>query len=284
MHQASSQAKMRVISWNVNGIRAVAGKNNLGEPLCDGQASCMSDLNSRYNPDVLVLQEIKCNSINDMEKFRVLYPHIITSFAEKKGYSGVAVMSKKAPLDAFCDFRGLAPGTVLPPYEREGRLVTAVFDEAVVVGVYVPNAKAGLARIDERGHWEAVILAHLAWVKAAHPQKALIYCGDLNVAHQEIDICNAKANAKSAGFSPQERGWFGQLLASGMIDTFRHMNPGLVKYSWWSPITRARTRNAGWRIDYCLLDAAHAAMLRRAEILNDVFGSDHCPVLVEIGS
>jgi exodeoxyribonuclease-3 len=110
----------------------------------------------------------------------------------------------------------------------------------------------------------------------------MIYCGDLNVAHQEIDICNPKSNAKSAGYSPQERGWFGGLLASGMIDTFRHLNPGVVKYSWWSPITRARTRNAGWRIDYCLLDAAHAAMLRRAEILNDVFGSDHCPVLLEI--
>jgi exodeoxyribonuclease-3 len=274
---------MRVISWNVNGIRAVSKKNSDGEPLCDGQISCMSDLNVRYNPDVLVLQEIKCNSIDDMEKFRVLYPHINASFAEKKGYSGVAVMSKMAPLEVFYDFRGegsLAANAA--PYAREGRLVTAVFEGAVVLGVYVPNAKAGLARIDERGHWEMAMLAHIAWVKAAYPEKAVIYCGDLNVAHQEIDICNPKSNAKSAGYSPQERGWFGGLLASGMIDTFRQMNPGVVKYSWWSPITRARSRNAGWRIDYCLLDAAHRGMLRAAEILNDVFGSDHCPVLVDI--
>jgi exodeoxyribonuclease-3 len=278
---------MRVISWNVNGIRAVAGKNAAGEPLCEGQISCMSDLNVRYAPDVLVLQEIKCNSVSDMEKFRVLYPHIAASFAEKKGYSGVAVMSKKAPQEVFYDFRGEHPHLIASPanaapYAREGRLVTAVFEEAVVVGVYVPNAKAGLVRIDERGHWEMAMLAHLAWVKAAYPYKAMIYCGDLNVAHQEIDICNPKSNTKSAGYSPQERGWFSQLLACGMIDTFRHLNPGVVKYSWWSPITRARTRNAGWRIDYCLLDAAQAAMLRRAEILNDVFGSDHCPVLLEI--
>jgi exodeoxyribonuclease-3 len=280
---------MRVISWNVNGIRAVAKKNNYGQPLCIGQISCINDLADRYSPDVLVLQEIKCNSMSDIDGFRGLFPHIYASFAEKKGYSGVAIMSKKAPQEIFYDFRGdeaiygATPANAAP-YAREGRLVTTVFDEAVVVGVYVPNSKLGLTRIDERGHWEMAILAHLVWIKAAYPYKAIIYCGDLNVAHQEIDIYNPKSNTKSAGFSPQERGWFSKLLACGMIDTFRHLNPTVVKYSWWSPITRARTRNAGWRIDYCLLDADHAAMLRNAEILNDVFGSDHCPVLIDVSN
>lgn len=274
---------MRIISWNVNGIRAVAKKNNRGEPLCSGEQGCISDLNCRYNPDVLVLQEIKTNSMRDFEQFGVLFPHQHAVFAEKKGYSGVAVLSKVAPLEVIEGFRGVyADAANGAAFGREGRLLTAVFVGCVVVGAYVPNAKAGLVRIDERGQWEAAMLAHLAWVKAVHPDKAVVYCGDLNVAHTEIDLCNPRANMRAAGFSPQERGWFGSLLASGMIDTFRQLHPGVVKYSWWSPITRARTRNAGWRIDYCLVDVAHSGQVASADILNDVFGSDHCPVFLEI--
>lgn len=274
---------MRVISWNVNGVRAVAKKNSRGGAMSVGEMNCICDLNSRYNPDVLVLQEIKTNSMNDLELYKGIFPHISATFAEKKGYSGVAVLSKAVPAEVIEGFRGAyGEAANAASFGREGRLLTAVFPGYVVVGAYVPNAKAGLARIDERGQWETAMLAHLAWVKATHPDKVMVYCGDLNVAHQEIDLCNPKSNAKSAGFSPQERGWFGSLLASGMIDTYRHLNPATVKYSWWSPITRARDRNAGWRIDYCLVDAAHADKAVTADILNDVFGSDHCPVLVDL--
>lgn len=274
---------MRIISWNVNGIRAVAKKNGRGETLCDGEQSCISDLNCRYNPDVLVLQETKTNSLRDFEQFNSLFPYQYAVFAEKKGYSGVAVLSKTAPvevIEGFCGTYGNAANAA--SFGREGRLLTAVYAGCAVVGAYVPNAKAGLTRIDERGQWEAAMLGHLAWVKGAHPDKVLVYCGDLNVAHNEIDICNAKANMRSAGFSPQERGWFSGLLASGMVDTFRERNPGVIKYSWWSPITKARQRNAGWRIDYCLVDSAHSGQVVAADILNDVFGSDHCPVLVDL--
>ena len=274
---------MRIISWNVNGIRAVTKKNSRGEALCVWEMNCICDLNARYRPDVLVLQETKTNSLGDFEPFRADFPHISATFADKKGYSGVAVLSKTAPAEVIEGFRGAsADAGNGATFGREGRLLTAVFAGCVVVGAYVPNSKAGLARIDERGQWETAMLAHLGWVKAMHPDKVLVYCGDLNVAHQEIDLCNPKGNAKSAGFSPQERGWFGGLLASGMIDTFRHLNPEVIKYSWWSPITRARTRNAGWRIDYCLVDAPHISQVVAVDILNDVFGSDHCPVFLEI--
>jgi exodeoxyribonuclease-3 len=279
---------MRIISWNVNGVRAVTKKNSRGDQLQVGEINCICDLNARYNPDVLVLQETKTNSLKDFEPFRGDFPHISATFAEKKGYSGVAVLSKVAPVEVIEGFRagelggGYADAANAAAFGREGRLLTAVFAGSVVVGAYVPNSKTGLLRIEERGQWELAMLAHLAWAKGTYPDKVLVYCGDLNVAHQEIDLCNPRANMKAAGFSPQERGWFGGLLASGMIDTFRHLNPTTVKYSWWSPITKARQRNAGWRIDYCLVDSAHMANIITAEILNDVFGSDHCPVFVEV--
>jgi exodeoxyribonuclease-3 len=273
--------KMRIISWNVNGIRAVSKKNIRGEPLADGELDCIMDLNSKYNPDVLVLQEIKTSSDTDVTLYSNIFPHITVSSAEKKGYSGVAILSKQAPIKVNTGFHHVQMSDAnAASYAKEGRIITAEFTTHIVVGVYVPNSKSGLSRIGERGEWEKHIQMHLNYTKIKSKCKTIIYCGDLNVAHNEIDICNPKSNKNSSGFTPQERGWFGDLLASGFTDTFRHLHPIDIKYSWWSPITKARERNAGWRIDYIL--ASDSSKLIAADILNDVYGSDHCPVLTDL--
>ncbi len=272
---------MRIISWNVNGIRAVSKKNSNGEPLNEGEMDCIMDLNAKYNPDVLVLQEIKTSSDNDVTRYSNIFPYITVSSAEKKGYSGVAILSKQAPIKVTAGFYHAQMSDASEmSYAKEGRIITAEFERHIVVGVYVPNSKAGLIRIDERGAWENHIKLHLNYTKIKSKGKQIIYCGDLNVAHNEIDICNPKSNKNSSGFTLQERGWFGELLGSGFIDTFRHLHPNTVKYSWWSPITKARGRNAGWRIDYIL--TSDSSKLIAADILNDIFGSDHCPVIVDL--
>lgn len=277
----NDQNKMRVISWNVNGVRAVAKKNINGEPLTVGENDCILELNSKYNPDVLCLQEIKTDSPADLEKYRAAFPHITVSSAEKKGYSGVAVLSKDAPIKTMIGFyhvqmRGAADSS----YSKEGRLITAEFDKYVVVGTYVPNSKSDLSRLTERGAWERDIKAHLNLTRVKS-KKPVIYCGDLNVAHQEIDNCNPKSNKGCSGFTVEERGWFSELLAVGFTDTYRVLWPTTIKYSWWSPITKARGRNKGWRIDYVLVSSEGAGTLVAADILNDVYGSDHCPVMAD---
>jgi exodeoxyribonuclease-3 len=272
---------MRIISWNVNGIRAVSKKNSRGEPLAEGQLDCIMDLNAKYNPDILVLQEIKTSSAEDVTLYNKIFPHITVSSAEKKGYSGVAILSKMKPIKVNTGFHHPQMEEAnTTSYAKEGRIITAEFNECIVIGAYVPNSKSGLVRIDERGEWEKHMLLHLNYTKIKSKGKQIIYCGDLNVAHNEIDICNPKSNKNSAGFSPEERGWFGELLASGFTDTYRHLHPTDVKYSWWSPITKARGRNAGWRIDYILVSDPNK--LIAADILNDIYGSDHCPVLADI--
>lgn len=274
---------MRVISWNVNGIRAVNKKNINGETCSPNENNCICELNDKYNPDILVLQEIKTQSFIDLEEYRQIFPYIAANTAEKKGYSGVAILSKHPPLATntgfyHCQMKDAQERT----YSREGRLITVEFEKIIIVGTYVPNSKIGLTRLDERGQWETDIKMHLSLTKIKSHGKPVIYCGDLNVAHQDIDICNPKTNKKSAGFSIKECNWFTDLLNAGWVDTYRFLNPNTVKYSWWSPITRGRSRNVGWRIDYVLLDKDHHNILQSADILNDVFGSDHCPVMADL--
>ena len=274
---------MRIISWNVNGVRAVSKKNKTGVPVANGEQNVIRALAAEYQPDVLFLQEIKTSSPADLTAYGDIFQSVSVFSAEKKGYSGVALLSKVKPLKVSAGF--YHPEMVdasAASYNREGRLLTAEFETLIVVGAYVPNAKSSLERLDERGQWEAHIREHMRLCRENATGKAIVYCGDMNVAHTEADISNPKSNKNSAGFTPQERGWFGELLGAGFIDSWRVLNPAAIKYSWWSPITRARSRNAGWRIDYVLLSAEHRDRLVGAEILNDVFGSDHCPVMIDV--
>ena len=249
---------MRLVTWNVNGLRACLGKGFL-------------DFAAAADADVICLQETK------------LQPHQIElelpgyqlywNSAEKKGYSGTAVFTRVAPLE-------VAYGMGLDQHDHEGRLITAEFDGFYLVCCYTPNAQEGLARIDYRMQWEDDLRDYLMELDRAKP---VILCGDLNVAHQEIDLKNPKTNRGNAGFSDQEREKMTALLSSGFTDTFRYLYPDVTgAYSWWSYRFHARENNAGWRIDYFIVSDRLRDKIRRAEILSDVQGSDHCPVLLDL--
>lgn len=249
---------MKLISWNVNGLRACMGKGFL-------------EFAAEQSPDALCLQETK------MQEGQAEVPlHEYAQFwnsAEKKGYSGTAVFSKKAPLS-------VVNGMEIEEHNKEGRVITAEYDAFYLVTVYTPNAQDGLKRLPYRMEWDD---AFRNYVKKLDETKPVIICGDLNVAHQEIDLKNPKTNRKNAGFSDEERGKMTELLEAGFVDTFRHFNPTLEgAYSWWSYRFHAREKNAGWRIDYFLVSERLIDKVKRVEILSDVFGSDHCPVLIEI--
>ena len=249
---------MKLISWNVNGLRAVLKKNFL-EFLADEK------------PDVLCLQETKCTP-DDVEQ---LWPASYTTYwncAEKKGYSGTAIFTKARPL-AVTNHMGIAE------HDREGRVITAEYGDFFLVNVYTPNSKRELERLPYRQEWDAAFLKHL---KKLERKKPVIFCGDLNVAHTEIDLANPKANVRNHGFTIEERNGFTAFINAGFVDTFREFEKGGGHYSWWSPMAGARSRNVGWRIDYFLLSAALRPRLKKARILSDVMGSDHCPVVIEM--
>lgn len=249
---------MKYISWNVNGIRACVTKGFL-------------DYFKEVDADAFCLQETKLQA-GQIELDLPGY-HQYWNYAEKKGYSGTAIFTKKEPLS-------VQYGLGIPEHDTEGRVITLEFENHYLVTVYTPNAKSELARIDYRMQWEDAFLGHL---KALENNKPVIVCGDLNVAHQEIDLKNPKTNRGSAGFSDEERGKFSDLLESGFIDTFRHFYPETEgAYSWWSYRFKAREKNAGWRIDYFLVSAVLKEALKAAEIHRDILGSDHCPVVLEI--
>ena len=247
---------MKFISWNVNGFRAVLGKG-------------FADIFSSLDADFFCLQETKMQPGQaDFE------PEGYKSYwfsAEKKGYSGTAIFAKHEPLSVSYGLDG--------KHMDEGRVITLEYADFYLVCAYVPNAQDGLKRIDYRMEFEDDMRAYLS---ALDKLKPIIYCGDLNVAHNEIDLKNAKANIGNAGFSYEERGKLGELLDAGFTDTFRHLHPDEIKYSWWSYRFRARENNAGWRIDYFLVSDRLAGEINAAEILTEVMGSDHCPVLLEI--
>lgn len=249
---------MKLVSWNVNGLRAVMNKGFM-------------DIFSELDADIFCLQETKLQA-GQIEMELPGYEQFF-NYAERKGYSGTAVFSKIKPLH-------VTYGIGMSEHDTEGRVITAEFDSFYLVNVYTPNSKEGLARIDYRMVWEDDFHAYL---KKLEQSKPVIVCGDLNVANEEIDLKNPKTNRKNAGFSDQEREKIKALLADGFIDTFRYFYPDKTgAYSWWSYRFNARKNNAGWRIDYFIVSESLKDKLVRAEILSDIYGSDHCPVLLEI--
>lgn len=246
---------MKLISWNVNGLRAVMRKMDFLSYLKEEDA------------DIICLQETK---IQDGQVD--LQPegyHVYWNYAVKKGYSGTAVFSKQEPLQFIY-------GIGVEEHDQEGRVITLEFENVYVMTVYTPNSRRGLERIDYRMQWEEALLSYILELDQKKP---VILCGDLNVAHQEIDLKNPKANRNNAGFSDQERGAFTRFLEAGFVDSFRHVYPDLEgAYSWWSYRAGARDRNIGWRIDYFVVSERLKEQIEDASISADVMGSDHCPV------
>ncbi len=249
---------MKFISWNVNGLRAICGK---------GFDKIFGD----FDADAVCLQETKLQQGQIDLAFDGYESY--WNYADKKGYSGTATFTRRKPL-------GCTVGIGVDEHDHEGRVVTVEYDDLYLVNVYVPNAQGELARLPYRMAWEN---AFLAYVKDLDSRKPVVICGDMNVAHKEIDLANPKANRNNPGFSDEERTCFSRLLDNGFVDTFRHFHPDKEKaYSWWSYRFRAREKNIGWRIDYFLVSERLVPRLASAEILCDITGSDHCPVSLEI--
>lgn len=250
--------KMKLISWNVNGLRACLEKGFM-------------DFFRAADADVFCLQEIKLSEGQLDLETPGYYQY--WNYAEKKGYSGTAMFCRQEPLS-------VAYGIGVPEHDHEGRVITAQFPDYYVVTVYTPNAQRELTRLSYRMEWEAAFLAYL---KKLEEHKPVIFCGDLNVAHKEIDLKNPRTNRHNAGFTDEERGCFTKVLESGFVDTFRHFYPDLENaYSWWSYMAQARARNVGWRIDYFVCSQRLAGQLKDAKIHPQVMGSDHCPVELEL--
>ena len=244
---------MKFISWNVNGLRAVAGKG-------------FSESFEALDADFFCLQETKMQA----GQLDLAFPgyQSFWNYADKKGYSGTAIYTRHTPLS-------VSYGMGIDAHDHEGRVITHEYPDFRLVTVYTPNSQDGLRRLDYRMTWEDDFRAYLLRLDA---EKPVIVCGDLNVAHEEIDIRNPKTNRMNAGFTDQEREKMTVLLNSGFIDSFRALHPDEVKYSWWSYRFQAREKNAGWRIDYFLTSARLRDNIAAAEIHNEIFGSDHCPV------
>lgn len=247
---------MKLVSWNVNGFRAVMGKG-------------FADIFDNFDADIFCVQETKMQP--GQADFAPEGYHVFWHSAEKKGYSGTAVFTKHEPIAVSYGISGT--------HTDEGRVITLEYESFYFVCAYVPNAQDGLKRIDYRMQFEDDMRAYLSSLDKVKP---VLYCGDLNVAKEEIDLKNPKSNIGNAGFSYEERGKIAELLSAGFVDSFRALHPDEVKYSWWSYRFKARENNAGWRIDYFIVSERVAKDLVSAEIHNDVFGSDHCPVSIEI--
>ncbi len=251
---------VKLVSWNVNGLRSILRKNFL-------------DFLAREDPDILCLQETRAGP-NDVEQ---LWPATYTTYwnvALKKGYSGTAIFSKTRPLQ-------ISDGMGKSEHDREGRVLAAEYPDFYLVNVYVPNSKRDLSRLTYRQEWDRQFLRYL---KKLERKKPVVFCGDLNVAHTELDLANPKSNVKNHGFTPEERAGFAALLKAGFVDTFREFERGGGHYTWWSQLTGARERNVGWRIDYVLVSEALRSSLKSAFIRCQVLGSDHCPVGIELGA
>ena len=249
---------MKLISWNVNGLRACLQKGFL-------------EYFKEADADVFCLQETKLQAgQHDLE---LPGYHQYWNYAEKKGYSGTALFTKKEPVS-------VTYGIGVPEHDQEGRVITAEFDQYYVIVVYVPNSQRELTRLAYRMQWEE---AFLNYVKGLDAKKPVIYCGDLNVAHQEIDLKNPKTNHKNAGFTDEERNCFTKVLANGFVDSFRYLYPEAKDaYSWWSYMGNARAKNIGWRIDYFVVSEKMKDQIKEAKIHPQVMGSDHCPVELDL--
>ena len=253
-------SSMLLISWNVNGIRAVIKKN-------------FAEFVSEYQPDILCLQETKARAEQVDLPLELAGYRSYWNSAEKPGYSGTAIFSKHEPLK-------ISYGIGVEQHDSEGRVITAEFPDFHLVTVYTPNSQNELRRLPYRQQWDADFLQYCKDLELSKP---VIFCGDLNVAHQEIDLARPKQNRNSAGFSDEERANFDKIAAEGFVDTFRHFYPDQTDaYSWWSYRAGARGKNIGWRLDYFCVSNSLVERVKAAEILSDVLGSDHCPVTLEI--
>lgn len=249
---------MKFVSWNVNGLRAVVQKD-------------FSAQFEQLNADFFCLQETKLQA----DQLDLSFPGYTSywNYAQKKGYSGTAIYTKHTPIS-------VEYGMNIPEFDTEGRIITLEYPDFFLVTCYTPNAQRELARIDYRMDWEE---AFRQFMMRLDQKKPVILCGDLNVAHQEIDLKNPSSNRGNAGFSDQERGAFTKLLDSGFTDTFRYLHPAETgRYSWWSYMFKARQNNAGWRIDYFLVSNRLVPLIRDADIHSDILGSDHCPVSLQL--
>ncbi len=248
---------MKLISWNVNGLRAIMGKNFM-------------EFFNEIDADCFCLQETKLQK-GQIEMDLPGY-HQYWNYADKKGYSGTAIFTKKEPLS-------VKYGMGIDEHDHEGRVITLELEDFYLITVYVPNSQDELRRLDYRMKWEDDFKAYL---KELEKTKPVVFCGDLNVAHKEIDLKNPKTNRRNAGFTDEERGKMSALLDDGFIDTFRYFYPEEVVYSWWSYRFRAREKNTGWRIDYFICSESLKDRLKDAKIYTEVMGSDHCPVELDI--
>ena len=248
---------MKLVSWNVNGFRACLNK---------GFEQFFKDMDA----DFFCIQETKMQP--EQASFDADGYHQFWYSAEKKGYSGTAIFAKKEPIS-------VRYGLGIDEHDHEGRAITLEYDDFYLLCVYTPNAQRELARLDYRMKWEDALRDY---IKSLDEKKPVIYCGDLNVAHEEIDLKNPKTNHFSAGFSDEERGKFTELLQSGFCDTFRTLYPEKVEYSWWSYMYHARKKNVGWRIDYFVVSERIMDKVKNSRIFTDIMGSDHCPVGLEV--
>lgn len=248
---------MKLVSWNVNGLRACVGKG-------------FEDSFKALDADVFCLQETKMQE----GQLDLQFPGYESywNYADKKGYSGTAIYTRVKPLSVTMDMG-------IDQHDHEGRVIAAEYEKFYLVCVYVPNSQDELKRLDYRMQWEDDFRAY---VTALAEKKSVVICGDLNVAHEEIDLKNPSSNRRNAGFTDEERGKFNELLSAGFIDSWRMLNPDTVKYSWWSYRFQARQRNAGWRIDYFLVSDSFRDSVTGAEIHNEILGSDHCPVELDL--
>ena len=249
---------MKLISWNVNGIRACINKG-------------FKEFFEKEQADIFCIQETKCHPGQielEFEGYKSFW-----NSAEKKGYSGTAIFSKKEPIN-------VKYGIDKEEHDKEGRVITLEFEEFYLVNIYTPNSKRELERLDYRMTWENEIREYLLKLEKTKP---VIMCGDLNVAHKEIDLKNPKTNKRNAGFTDEERNKMTELLEVGFIDTFRYLYPDKIDcYSWWSYMGHAREKNVGWRIDYFITSKEMSDKIKEAKIYSEVYGSDHCPVGLEI--
>jgi exodeoxyribonuclease-3 len=274
---------MKLISFNVNGIRAITGKSKNGEK--SGNPNVLAALIEEQAPDVLCFQEIKTQSAADLAWLKAYFPYVYINVAEKKGYSGVALLSKTEPewiTEGFDEFDEEIIGEYKErEFSQEGRILTAKFATCMVVTVYTPNSQPELVRLEERVAWESVLRMYLLQLQQSY-ECPVILCGDLNCAHKEIDLKNPKTNKKSPGFSAEERHELQLMLDTGFIDSFRSLHPDTVKYSYFSNFANSRARNVGWRIDYFLVSSSIRESIVEADILTDYFGSDHCPIVLQV--
>ena len=252
---------MRLISWNVNGIRAIMKKGFL-------------EWFAQESPDILCLQETKCHPEQLTDQLLKTHPYqAYWASAEKKGYSGVAIYTKHQPQEVL-------GGLGVEEFDREGRTLIAVYEDFILYNIYYPNGGSGNKRVPFKMSFYDAFLKHVN--KYKKKGKNIIICGDFNTAHTEIDLARPKANEKNTGFLPEEREWVTKFIANGYVDTFRHFTPEGGHYTWWDYKTKARERDVGWRIDYFFISQNFLPMLKKAFIMKKVLGSDHCPVGIEL--